>query len=267
MDEKEAGERLFRQVLHTDDVVAAVTARVGGVSNLPFDSANMALHVGDDPAAVLENRARACRELGINLRDLVCAQQVHGNRIVAVTDRDRGRGALSADDALPGVDGMVTAAPGVPLAVFTADCVPIFLYDPAKRVVGIVHAGWRGTLLRIAESLMDTARNAFGTDPASCQVVLGPAAGPCCYEVGEDAVNAFRERGHSVEDIFRRKGDGKHYLGLWRANELQFERCGVHRENISVTERCTVCSGAYFSCRRDGAVTGRGMSVIMLVCV
>lgn len=111
----------------SNHVVAAVTTRIGGVSKPPYDSANMALHVGDDPAAVLENRRRVCLELGIDPRDLVCAEQVHGNRVVAVREKDRGRGALSAEDALAGVDGMVTNVPGEPLAVFTADCVPISL--------------------------------------------------------------------------------------------------------------------------------------------
>jgi YfiH family protein len=245
-------------------VVAALSAREGGVSGAPYDSANMGLHVGDDPAAVLENRRRFCSELGINPNDLVCAQQVHGNRIATATETDRGRGAKNTDTALPATDGLMSDVPGVPLAMFTADCVPVFLYEPNKRVVGIAHAGWRGTVSRIAETLVRSLEEQFGADASLCRAALGPSAGPCCYEVGENVVTAFRENGHPVERIFVPGGHGKPHLSLWEANTLQLERCGVPRENVSWTKWCSVCSDAYFSCRRDGGVTGRSMSVIIM---
>jgi YfiH family protein len=247
-----------------DAVVAAVSTREGGVSTPPYDSANMGLHVGDDPAAVIENRRRFCSAIGVDPAMLVCAEQVHGNRIARITESDRGRGAASVSDVLSGVDGMLTDVPGVPLAVFTADCVPLLLYDPAKKVAGIAHAGWRGTAAQIAQALVETLETEFGGDPESCRVALGPSAGPCCYEVGDDVVAAFRERGHPVEHILSAGTTRKPHLNLWEANARQFEQCGVPRRNIVMPERCTVCSSTYFSCRRDGPVTGRNMSVIML---
>jgi len=247
-----------------DGVVAAVSTRKGGVSKPPYESANMGLHVGDDPAAVLENRRRFCSALGINPNDLVCAEQVHGNRISVVTEAERGTGATSAEEALPAADGLLTDVPGLPLALFTADCVPVFLYEPTKKVVGVAHAGWRGTVSRIAETLVAALEEQFGGDVSSCRAALGPSAGPCCYDVGEDVVTAFRESDHPVERIFVPGDGGKLHLNLWEANTLQLERAGVPRRNVSWAKRCSVCSDACFSCRRDGTVTGRNMSVIMI---
>jgi len=247
-----------------DAVVAAVSTREGGVSKPPYDSANMGLHVGDDPAAVLENRRRFCSALGIDPDRLVCAEQVHGNRIAKISENDQGRGAASVSDVLPGVDGLLTDVAGVPLAVFTADCVPILVYHPAKRVAGIAHAGWRGTAAQIAQGLVETLDTQFGGDPASCRVALGPSAGPCCYEVGDNVVAAFRKRAHTPEHVLSVGAAGKPHLNLWEANARQLEQCGVPRRNIVMPERCTVCSSTYFSCRRDGPITGRNMSVIML---
>ena len=247
-----------------DAVVGAVSTREGGVSKPPYDSANMGLHVGDDPVAVIENRRSFCSPIGIDSNDLVCAEQVHGNRIATVTESDRGSGAASASDALSGVDGLLTDVPALPLAVFTADCVPLLLYEPVKRVVGIAHAGWRGTAAGTARALVESLQEHFDGDPGSCRIVLGPSAGPCCYEVGDDVVTAFGEHGHPVARVFSDDAPGKPHLDLWEANTVQLERCGVPRGNVVWTKRCSVCSGAYFSCRRDGAVTGRNMSVIML---
>lgn len=252
---------LFAEI---DAVVAVVSLREGGVSKPPYDSANMALHVGDDPVAVLENRSRLCSELDMNPNDLVCAEQVHGNRVVKVTEEDRGNGATNADDALRSVDGLVTDVRRLPLAVFTADCVPIFLYEPTQKVVGIAHAGWRGTLLGAAETLVKTLMDAFGGNPELCRVALGPSAGPCCYEVGDDVARAFRERQHHDERILSPGQQGKVHLDLWEANMLQLERRGVARNKIVCARQCSVCSTKYFSCRRDGSITGRNMSVIML---
>jgi YfiH family protein len=247
-----------------DGIVAAVSTREGGVSKAPYESANMGLHVGDDPAVVLENRRRFCSELGIDSNDLVCAEQVHGNRIAVVTEADRGSGATSAEDALPAVDGLLTDVPGLPLAIFTADCVPVFLYEPTKKVVGLVHAGWRGTASRIAQALVAALEEQFCVDASLCRAALGPSAGPCCYEVGDDVVTAFEENRLPVERILVAGGRGKSHLNLWEANTLQLERCGVPRQNVSWMKQCSVCSDAFFSCRRDGAVTGRNISVLMV---
>jgi hypothetical protein len=247
-----------------DAVIAAVSTRDGGVSEPPYDSANMALHVGDDPSAVIENRRRFCSAIGVDPASLVCAEQVHGNRIARATERDRGRGAASESDVLPGADGLLTDVPHLPLAVFTADCVPLLLCERKRNIIGIAHAGWRGTLAQIARMLTETLQEQFGGEPESCRVALGPSAGPCCYEVGDDVVAAFRDHGRPVEHILSGGTASRHHLNLWEANARQLEQCGVPRRNIALPQQCTVCSSTYFSCRRDGALTGRNMSVIML---
>jgi YfiH family protein len=246
-----------------DGIIAGTSTREGCVSGPPYEPANTALHVSDRRAAVLEDRSRICSELSIDAGDLVCAEQVHGSRVARVAEGDRGRGAIRDDEAVRGVDGLVTDLRELPLAIFTADCVPVFVYEATKEIVGIAHAGWRGTFLRIAGTLIEELEGQFGADPRSCFVALGPSAGPCCYEVGDEVVSAFQEKGHP-ESIFSHTEDGKFWLDMWQANALQLEERGVPRGNISCPQACTVCSDRYFSCRRDGAVTGRNMSVIML---
>ncbi|MCY0869478.1 MAG: laccase domain-containing protein, partial [Firmicutes bacterium] len=135
-------------ILRVDGVgagcAACFTGRDGGVSAGAYASRNLALHVGDADAQVLENRYRTARELGLPMRSLTFAEQVHGNRVAIVRRRDRGRGALAGEDALPGVDALVTSQRGTALCVLAADCVPLLFADADAGVVGAAHAGWRG---------------------------------------------------------------------------------------------------------------------------
>ncbi|MGH9091394.1 MAG: polyphenol oxidase family protein, partial [Acidimicrobiales bacterium] len=146
-------------------VDAVVTTRHGGVSTGPYGSLNLGLHVGDDPAAVVENRRRAAAAIGAALGDLVVAEQVHGSAATVVGREARGRGTLDAGDAVPATDALVTAAPGTVLVTLVADCVPVVLFDPAARVLATVHAGWRGTAGRVVAAAVD-AMTALGARPA-----------------------------------------------------------------------------------------------------
>jgi polyphenol oxidase len=127
-----------------------VTTRRGGISAGPYASLNLSFNVGDEPAAVLENRRRAAAALGARLDDVVVAEQVHGAVAAVVGAADRGRGARPDAAAVPGADALVTADPGTTLAVLAADCVPVVLYDPVAHVLACAHAGWRGTVAAAA---------------------------------------------------------------------------------------------------------------------
>jgi polyphenol oxidase len=131
-----------------------VTTRQGGVSAGDYAALNLSLSVGDDPAAVLENRRRVAAALGAGPGDFVYARQVHGGRAQVVTAADRGRGAQRLEDAVADADALVTTQPGTALAILVADCVPIVLLDPVAGVLACVHAGWRGTVARVGAAAL-----------------------------------------------------------------------------------------------------------------
>ena len=177
--------------LSAPNLVCAFSTRVGGVSQGPFASLNLGMHVGDDSQTVLINRQRLSHALGISLDEWVTAEQVHGGAVAVVTDSHRGRGAFSKELAVPGVDGLVTNTPGTWLVCFYADCVPMVFWDIAKGVVGIAHAGWRGALTNIGGAVVRAMQERFGSPVGEIRALIGPAIGPCCYEVGEDEARSF----------------------------------------------------------------------------
>lgn len=172
---------------------AVVTTRHGGVSTGPWASANLGLHVGDDPEAVLANRHRAAAHLELTLDDLVFCRQTHSTRVATVTAADAGRGTRSEDDALEGIDAVVTTDPGVGLVILVADCVPIVLVDPTARVMGIVHAGWRGTAGDIVGTTVDTMVD-LGAEPHRLVAAFGPSVPAERYQVGAEVAEALEQR-------------------------------------------------------------------------
>ena len=152
-----------------------VTGKSGGVSEAPFTSLNLGLHVGDQPKAVLENRRRLCALLGYPLQKLTTAQQTHEDHVVAVGPAEIGCGAGSYADALAHTDAIMTNLPGVPLMLCIADCVPVIVYDPVKRAVAVIHDGWRGTVQRLAAKTVFAMRLAYGSDPKDLLAYVGPS--------------------------------------------------------------------------------------------
>ena len=169
---------------------AAVTACSGGVSSGPYATLNLSLSVGDDPASVLENRRRLAASFGASPEDFVFARQVHGAGVRVVGAADTGSGAFGLDDAIADADALVTATPGVVLAILTADCVPIVLHDPVAGLLACVHAGWRGTAARVSAAAVATMR-ALGSRPADVIAGIGPAIAAARYQVGPDVHQAI----------------------------------------------------------------------------
>ena len=225
-----------------------VTTRGGGVSAGPYESLNLSLSVRDEPGAVLENRRRTAAAASAGLADFVFARQVHSSRAQVVTAADRGRGTLSLDDAVPDTDALVTADPGVVLAILVGDCVPVVLYDPAAGVLACVHAGWRGTVAGIGPATL-TAMAGLGARPERVLAGIGPAIGPDRYQVGEDVAAEVRryfgpaaeasdeaadEAGGGTGTILRPDGTGRWLLDLWAANRRQLAQAGVPDGQIHV---------------------------------
>lgn len=247
-------------------VAHAFTTRSGGVSEGDSGALNLGFTVADDPAHVLANRARICAALGWPAEHLVAGRQVHGDRVAVVTAGQRGRGAKSPDDALPDTDALITSERCLPLSSYYADCVPVFLLDPVQRVIGLAHAGWKGTCLRIAEKTVRTMQAAFGTRPPDCLAGIGPSIGPCCYEVDEPVLERLRESFTHWPELIRPAGPGRWYLNLWEANRRTLLDAGLPAGGITVAGLCTTCHpGLFFSHRGSGGRAGRMASLLMLL--
>ena len=244
-------------------LLAGCTYRTGGVSEGRYGELNLAFHVGDDRAAVGENRRRLATALGVSLDDFVVPQQVHKGRVEVVSDAHRGRGARSDDDALPATDALVTREKGLVLAVMIADCVPVIVFDPVLPVVGVAHAGWAGTLHHITRRKVETMQAEFGSDPASLVAAVGPSIGPATYEVRADVAELVRAEFAGL-DVLRSTGEEAFLLDLWESNVGDLVEAGLLRENIVIAGIDTYQDAArFYSHRRDGT-TGRFMALAML---
>ena len=230
----------------------AFFTRLGGVSEGPFSSLNVSGTVGDDPASVEENLRRVSLALGWQAEQLVSGYQIHGDHIHAVVPEDAGR-------IIPATDALLSDVPGLLLLGRYADCVPVLLWDPVLGVVGLAHAGWRGTIRRIAAKTVATMAERYGSHPSDLRAAIGPSIGPCCFEVGDEVLQAFQHTfpEHTAEVLDRSRS----HVNLWRANALQLAQSGVR--DIDVAELCTSCHvDRFYSHRRESGVTGRFAVVI-----
>jgi len=227
----------------------AFLSRVGGVSSSPYDSLNIGYGSGDERQAVRENRQRAGATLRLPAGEWSCVTQIHGVSIKRVGRKDAGIGALDPEVQLTKADGQITDETGVTLATQHADCIPLYVLDPARPAIGLAHAGWKGTLSDIAGELVAAMTSAYGSDPADMLASIGPGAGPCHYEVDEPVLRMaearFADRPADLELLLSPSLiQGRAYLDMYKANALLFERRGVPAERISLAEICTMCENS-----------------------
>jgi YfiH family protein len=245
----------FEDLLEFPEVVHGVFTRIGGVSPAPFATLNASLSVGDERSHVVTNRARISHVLGLDPHAAVMSQLVHGTRVTVVVEQHRGRGAVDLD-GLPHTDALITDRPGIPLLMTFADCVPIVLYDPARRAVGLAHGGWKGTLQGVAQSVVRAMQEAYGCRPADVIAAIGPAVGPCCYQVGDDVLLLARDVFPDGHDVFMPQADGTWHLDLWETTRRWLAMAGVGR--IVAADWCTAChTDEFFSHRGEHGKTGR----------
>lgn len=240
------------------DMAHGIFTRSGGTSRPPWASLNLGGNVGDDPKAVRRNHELVYAALGLSERRACTVWQVHSADVVIVTDPVRGRRWLAL------ADGMITDRADTPLAMRFADCTPLLFRDPAKGVIGIAHAGWRGTVQGIARHMVEAMVEAYGCKPSNIQVGIGPSIGPGRYQVGEEVVASVHEYFGTIDGLIRRDPtDGTAYLDLWAANRLDLERAGV--EQIEVAGICTAQrTDEFFSHRAEKGRTGRFGAVLCL---
>ena len=243
-----------------------VSTRIGGLSPPPYESLNLGFHVGDIAKTVLKNRERLAANIGIPLSDFTIAKQVHSGTVTIVTEGMRGYGAAALDTAVEATDAIVTDVPHLCLTVLMADCVPILFLNPQKRVVGAVHAGWRGTVKSVVQNTVDTLKEKFSCEPTDVLVGIGPSIGPCHYEVGPEVISQVEAICGSTDGYINNESpDGKGYFNLWEANKRQIIEAGIPSKNIEVAEICTYCNAhLFFSERHQRGRTGRFGAGIML---
>lgn len=236
-----------------------VSTRAGGLSEPPYHSLNLGLHVGDDPGRVLANRRRAARALGFGPEDLVLAAQVHGAQVARVGAAERGRGALDQASALPDADALITDQPGLLLGILVADCLPILLVEPASGALGLAHAGWRGTVADIAGRTVAAMVRAYGVRPERLLAVIGPGIGRASFTVGPDVLAAFRAAfGAGAAELIDLDGEDRGRVDLAEANRRQLRRAGLAPEQIHLDPACSASDLArFFSHRAEGGRTGR----------
>ncbi|WP_367903366.1 peptidoglycan editing factor PgeF [Paenibacillus sp. PL2-23] len=251
-------------------LTAGFSGRSGGVSAKPWDSLNIGLHVGDKADDVIRNRRRIAEGIGWSFDAWTCAEQVHGARVAAVTEADRGRGRSELQDAIAGCDALMTNVPGVLLTSFYADCVPLYFYEPAAGVVALAHAGWRGTAGMIAKETLLAMESAYGVNPGNVLAAIGPSIDACCYEV-DGAVVTELERilgelgldSDAAAACMRRKGNGKAEPSLKEINRQIMIKAGILASHIELSNWCTGCrTDLFYSHRTEGGRTGRMASWI-----
>ncbi len=254
----------FENLAAIPGLIHFVTNREGGVSIPPYDQLNLGKHTADNPEHVNANKSLLAEATGIPLDRFLYASQVHSGDVKIIDAEAVANGVLFKN---PRTDATITALPGICLMVMVADCVPVLLFDPGKRVSAVIHAGWRGTAQHITSNTIRAMVQHFGCNPADILAGIGPSIGPCCYEVGEE-VRTVVEQSFGITEgyLVYHNHYKKPHFDLWYANNKQLTDLGVNPENIETSKLCTKClQEIFFSSRAAGGVTGRFAAGIYMI--
>lgn len=256
----------FPRLEETGAVLHGFTTRLGGVSKGDCSSMNLSFSRGDEEAAVYENYRRIAEAVGFSSESVVCSDQTHTTNVRRVGKEEKGCG-LYSPRPYQDVDGLITNEPGVTLATFYADCVPLYLLDPVKKAVGLSHSGWRRTTRKIGKVTVEAMEREFGSRPEDILAVIGPSICQDCYEVSEDVAEAFREAYLPAvwKRLLLKKENGKYQLNLWEACRENFLEAGIPEDNIVMPEICTCCNPSFlFSHRASKGKRGNLAAFLML---
>lgn len=241
--------------------VQGFTTRHEGVSRPPYNSLNLGMNTQDQQSNVEGNRSLLARAFGVNQEALVTPRQVHGSDILVINEpNDDFSHFLTVEG-----DAVITNQPNVMIGVCVADCAPILICDSEKKVIAVVHAGWKGTAAGLVSKAVAGMQAEFGSDPAALQAAIGPCIQKCCYEVDEPVRQAFQKGGIPWDACAELKSPGKWQLDLGAANRELLLLAGLPADAVQLSEQCVCChSEQYFSYRRDNEESGRQMGFIML---
>ncbi len=249
-----------------DDMIHGFSTRLGGVSKEHLGTMNLSFTRGDERANVLENHKRFANALGYDENNLVFSNQVHMTNFYKVTSKDAGKGITKESDILE-IDGLVTNEPGIPLITFYADCVPLFFYDPKKKVIAMAHSGWKGTVERIGTKMVSYMEEEYGCQAQDIICAIAPSICQKCYEVSEDVALRFLEvfgDGYGEKLLYKKENE-KYQLNLHKACEITLLEAGILAEHMDITDICTCCNPEFlFSHRASNGMRGNLAGVMML---
>ncbi len=248
------------EVLGTEigDFSLYFSSRRGGFSKAPFNTLNLSFQVGDEQKAVVNNRKKLAEALELSIGNFITLHQMHSSQILKVSLKEA-NSFLSEKVTAKG-DALITSDP-VALTLFYADCLPIFLIEPQRKVAGLIHAGWRGLKEQIAKKTVEEMVMEFGILPENLFAWLGPSIDHCCYQVSSDFLDYFQANPESVKKTI----DGRVFLNLKSIGYAQLRESGVKKENIKTVPYCTSCQkDFFFSYRRENGETGRQAAILVL---
>lgn len=251
---------------YSEDLMHGFSTRLGGVSKNYLGSMNLSFTRGDERENVLENHRRFANALEYDETQLVFSNQVHLTNFHKVTKEDCGKGITRESDILE-IDGLVTDEPGIPLITFYADCVPLFFYDPMKKVIAMAHSGWKGTVERIGAKMISYMKEEYHSNPKDIVCAIAPSICQKCYEVSEDVALRFLDvfGDKYGDELLYKKENGKYQLNLHKACEITLLEAGITKEHLDITDICTCCNPEFlFSHRASNGMRGNLAGVMML---
>jgi polyphenol oxidase len=261
-------DKTYLSVIGWDGLIKGLsvgfTTKNGGNSVDEFSSLNLGLHVNDQNEIVIKNRDILSKVLRVSLDNWVFAEQVHSNVIKKVTKESKGKGISVYEDGITGSDGIYTSEKGIMLSLCFADCVPLYFIAPEHSLIGLAHAGWKGTVKNIAGEMIIKWNKDEGVNLKDIKVAIGPAINDCCYIVDEKVISSIDKNILGVYPLpYSTVSEGQYKLNLPLLNKYYLLSAGIPEENIITSDLCTSCeSELFFSHRRDKGKTGRMLSFI-----
>lgn len=251
-------QNLSSKLLNTfQQITYSFTTRHGGLSTSPFNTKNLAFHVGDNSEDVIQNHLQLAQQMGYKCANLVHMRQIHSDKIIIVDPDIHNFGNP------PECDALITNKAHIPLMVMTADCTPVLLFDSVKNIIAVAHAGRSGAIKGIVPKTIEKMCTSFGSKIEDISVVLGPSIHGCCYEVGEKIANEMIDDGYDFAIINK---EGSYYLEVNTIIKKQLEAIGIKKEKLEDLNICNACENQdFFSYRADKQKTGRIAGVLMLL--
>jgi polyphenol oxidase len=244
-----------------DFLTHAFCTRQGGASREDYKSLNMSFREGDEEFRVLQNWSKLAKTFAIPLEQFLVLNQIHGDNIFVIKPHGS---YFSPGDEL-NYDAIITCRTNIAICIKTADCVPVFIVDKAKKIIAVVHAGWRGTALGISSKVIRLMQHQYGSLPRDILAAIGPSIGRCCYEVDNATAEALGAQRNKESFVFPKAMKSKWLVDLPEANRQQILDCGIPETNIELSGHCTMCSqDMFFSHRGSGGITGRQINFMMI---
>lgn len=245
-------------ILKKYNLLQFTTTCQGGVGKGNYGSFNLSLFANDNPDDVMTNRSILAKQLNIHVSDLYIPRQTHEDKITLIDKKFLSLSDQEKEKGLNGIDALITQEKDICIGVTTADCVPLLIYDAKNHALGTIHAGWKGTVQKIAQKTILRMEQEFRSNPKDLVVAIGPSISQSVFEVGDEVGEAFRSTGFSLSQIaYRNNVTKKLHIDLWTANKIQLTGAGILDKNIEISGICTFSNKEFFSARRQSINSGR----------